>query len=140
MDSMQGTLPIRDRRWFGFPLQARFASISASQSGIDVTIESVLLDYRTSEDCLVWSGSEKQLRSSGYFDSLRTFPQHHRWCYPGNLRGHLRRTGRDRFRFAIEWVYTGKTPRLFRKQSSRALECSDYCDFREKLLRTTEST
>ncbi|CAG2159537.1 hypothetical protein [Cupriavidus numazuensis] len=138
MSIVQGTLPIHDRRWFGFPLEARYASILANQSGLDVSLELVSIECRDEpEECIVWRGSEEEFRASGYFDALRVFPARRRWCYPNGLRGHLERVGSNSFRFVIEWVYIRKTPKISRRQSARALSSPEYRKFREILLAGT---
>lgn len=149
----QGGLPVHDRRWFGFPLEVRYASVVANRAGLNVAIESGVVENHGDIDrrvwiarihgaepdagkrdiFITWTGTEEQFRSSGYFSNVGPFPRKRRWSYPDNLRGYLWRTGPDEFSFVIEFL-SYISPQLIRKRSMRALAEPDYRQFREKLL------
>ncbi|CAD6553512.1 hypothetical protein [Paraburkholderia metrosideri] len=149
----QGALPINDTRWFGFPLEARYASGVASAAGLHVAIEGALIAFPATVDeqiwiarihgatpasadtprsFITWTGTEAQFRASEYFTG--PFPRKRRWSCPEGLRGHLWRTGADEFSYVIESVSTSGRSRPPVKQVARALACESYRAFRERLL------
>lgn len=126
--------PIFGREWWAMSAPQRFASLAASQAGLEVTVELAKpQSYYKEIPLMFWRGTADQFHASGYFpDGLQVTSKNGRRHFSRPVMGRVYPDGLGRFKFIIDGEHVSARDRA--KHAIAAKGDSRYAAFRSNLL------